>query len=188
MSNDDAGLDYAEFGQLFFETAVTEARIRGAFERFQQRPINFGPQAGGPRGMAQISGQGSLDDVDIKRTGRSPLVFALVLPVRMDIAVRLTGITYNFAAVLSIPLTLTARARRPLVINLDVTPPATKDIGVDLKPRGRSGAMLARMADMTNEIQRYAAKYASQEIEGPAVRALCEIDIAHRLEKSWSDS
>lgn len=185
MTDSDSRIDYGRFGQLFFDYAVTESRIRHSLDSLREEPIVLGPMAGGPGGMARIVGNGRLQEPSVAQRDDSTVCFDVVLPVDLALSVRFTGITYHFSARLRIPLVLTAEAHRPLLIRLHVAPPSPDNITLRLKPRGRSGAMLARMANMENEIRRQAATYVREEMQSPAVRALCDIDIADRLDKAW---
>lgn len=185
MSDADTPIDYAHFGQSFFELAVTEERIRGAFKRLQEQPIEFGPRSGGPAGMARLHGHGQLLDPDIERQGTSPVQFAIRLPVSMRLTIAVAGVSYEFDAKLRIPLQLTAEARAPLVLFLAIEPPSESMIETALAPRQRSGLMFARMVGIREQIRRYAARQVAREIDSPRVQALCHVDIAERLERAW---
>lgn len=186
MPDADTSIDYARFGQSFFELAVTEARIRGAFKQLQKQPIEFGPRSGGPGGMARLHGRGQLLDPAIERQGTSPVQFAIMLPVAMQLTIAVAGVTYEFDAKLHIPLALTAEARSPLIVFLAIEPPSESMLETALVPRQRSGMMFARMVGIQAQIRRYAARQVAREIESPRVQALCHIDIAERLERAWS--
>lgn len=186
MSDVDSPIDYARFGQAFFELAVTEARIRGAFRRLQEQPIEFGPRSGGPGGIARLQGRGQLLDPAIQRQSTSPVRFAITLPVSMEVTIAAAGVTYEFDAQLRIPLTLTAQARSPLILFLAIDAPAESAIEADIVPRQRSGLMFARMVRMQEQIRRYAARQVAREIDSPRVQALCHIDIVERLDRAWS--
>lgn len=185
MADVDTSIDYARFGQAFFELAVSEERIRGAFIGLQAEPIEFGPRSGGPGGMARLQGRGWLKNPTIERQGTRPVQFAITLPVAMRLTIAVAGATYAFDAQLRIPLTLTAEAHTPLILFLAIEPPAESAIEIHLVPRQRSGLMFARMVGMQEQIRRYAAREVAREIDSPRVRALCRIDILERLEHSW---
>lgn len=185
MSDAANSIDYARFGQAFFELAVTEQRIRGAFTHLQAEPIEFGPRSGGPGGMARLQGRGRLEDPDIERQDTSPVQFAVTLPVSMQLTIAVVGATYEFDARLRLPLALTAEAHTPLTLFLAIEPPAESAIDIHLVPRQRSGLMFARMVSLREQVRRYAAREVAREIDSPRVRALCQIDILERLERSW---
>lgn len=185
MADVDTSIDYAHFGQAFFELAVTEERIRGAFTSLQAEPIEFGPRSGGPGGMARLHGRGRLEEPAIERQGTRPVQFAINLPVAMRLTIAVAGATYAFDAQLRIPLTLTAQAHTPLILFLAIEPPAESAIEIHLASRQRSGLMFARMVSLQEQVRRYAAREVAREIDSPRVRRLCRIDILERLEHAW---
>ncbi|MQY20223.1 hypothetical protein [Nocardia macrotermitis] len=118
-----ARISYAEFGERFVAHAVTPARIDAAVSGLAG-PFELGPFAVGPGKLARVTVRGDSGAPTIARAG-SEVVFAVRIPVRLELTVTLGGRELKLAAAVDIDLTLHARTADPLLVVIDI-PPITK--------------------------------------------------------------
>lgn len=194
MSADDAATSerderecsYETFGRRFFEYAVTRERVESALANIAGDRIEVGPRRIGPGGMANITASGHVVAPRVKRCETDVIEFDVTLPVHLELEVRLAGQSHRFDAELYADLRLTARALAPLRIFIDVATPTEADVRVEVAARGFGANLLNRLADVEGELRRHVAHYIADQIDEPRIRALCDIDVADRLERSWA--
>jgi len=175
---------YAEFGERFFEFAVTEERILHAFDGLAGNAVEFGPIGVGPGKMAQVAATGTVGSPSISRRSGQPVSFRLIIPVELAFTVNLVG-DRRYHAEVEIRLDLTARAAEPLRVFIDVAPPTKDNVVVRLRSEGLRSELLRQVADIDREVQRFIAKYVAREIDKPKIRAARDIDVAARMDGAW---
>ncbi|WP_109505264.1 hypothetical protein [Nocardioides speluncae] len=183
VSNDE--ISYEEFGVAFFREAVTPERILGAIHGLAAEPIEFGPMGVGPGRIARVSAKGQIGEPLTTQVSEQPVSFQVNLPVALAFTLDLLVDTHRFDADVMVPLTITAHARNPLTIYIDVTPPRSRDLNVVVKGDSVRAELMRKVADIDSELRRFISKYISRELDKPAVRALRTIDIAAIMLKAW---
>ncbi|WP_067675547.1 hypothetical protein [Nocardia miyunensis] len=116
----------AEFGERFVAHAVTPARIEAAVSSVAGR-IEMGPFAVGPGKLARVRVQGDIGEPTISRAG-SAVVFAVRIPVRLELTITLGGRELRLEAAVEIDLTLHARTADPLLVVIDIPPVTKRDV------------------------------------------------------------
>ncbi len=183
---EDHRVSYAVFGTGFFEHAVTEARIVGAMSGLAGDEIEFGPIGAGPGRLAQVSASGVVGSASADRLAAEEVAFRLVIPVSLDLRIDLGVDTHRFHADVTVGLRLTARAAPPLRLVIDVDKPTWRDVTVVVTADGLRATVLQRVAGIDREIGRFVARYVAREIEKPHIRAARDIDVAGRIDGSWT--
>ena len=184
MSSDDE-ITYEEFGRRFFEHAVTEERVLAGFGGLTGEPIAFGPIGAGPGKLARVSAHGTVTEPAIEQTAYEPITFALTIPVALELEIDLGVDKHTFHAELAVALTLRARALAPLRVVIDVEPPSSRDVKVELTAEAMRSEVLRRVAGIDREIARFVARYIAREIDKPHIRAARDIDVAGRIDGAW---
>jgi hypothetical protein len=178
-------LSYEEFGVEFFRQAVTEDRVLGGVRVLAAEPIDFGPLGVGPGRLAKVSARGQVGEPTVTQLSEQPMSYLVTLPVALAFTLDLLVDTHRFDADVTVPLTLTARAERPLTILIDVTPPRSRDLTVVVKGDSARAELMRKVADIDSELRRFIAKFIRRELEKPAVQAARTVDIASIMAKAW---
>lgn len=181
----DDTISYAEFGRAFFEHAVTEERILGAVAGIAGDPIEFGPIGAGPARLAKVTAHGELGQARVRRLPAELVSFRLTIPVALALHVDLGLDQHDFAAKLQVGLTLTARPAPPLRVVVDISPPGSRDVVVEVEASTRRATLLQILAGVDHEIARFVARYVAREIDKPHIRAARDIDVAARIDGAW---
>jgi hypothetical protein len=179
-------ITYAEFGEQFFEHAVTEARIHAALETLAGDRIEFGPIGAGPGKLAQVSANGAVGHPSVDRIPDEEVSFRLYIPVDLDLEIDLGVDRHRFKVAVSVGLTLTARAAPPLRVVIDINEPTWHDVEVEIEAGTRRASVLNRVAGIDHEIGRFVARYVARELEKPHIRAARDIDVGARIDHAWS--
>jgi hypothetical protein len=177
-------IPYAAWGERFFEYAVTEERVLGGVNVLAGRPIDVGPLGVGPGRIAKVSAKGAIGTATGHRVGDLPVHFEVVLPVQIEFVIDLGVDKHRFDASIQVPLGLTAHGRSDLAIELVVTPPRARDIGVELDAKGLRASLMGRAAGVEAELRRFVAKYVAREIEKPHIAAARIIDVRTALDRA----
>ena len=175
---------YAEWGERFFHTAVSTERVLAGINVLAGQKIDVGPMGVGPGRVVKVTALGEIGTAVGERVSDDPVTFAVLLPASLEFAINLGVDTHRFTAVLSIPLTLTARAREDLAILIDVTPPRAGDVGCELKAQGLRASITQHAANVEGELKRFVAKYVTREIEKPYVVKARTIDVSGAIDKA----
>ena len=178
---------YESFGRDFFETAVTKERIQSALGGLTGNAIDFGPRNAGPAGLARIKAKGEIREPSVSPDEAELIRFAVVIPIYLELTVRLAAHDHRFRANLRARLKLTARAKRPLHVFIDIPAPTEKDVEVDIEAQGLRASVLDVVADVDGELRRFVARYIAKEIEKPSIRAMRDIDVRKALERKAPD-
>ncbi|WP_433525031.1 hypothetical protein ACQPZ2_08375 [Nocardia pseudovaccinii] len=171
-------IGYDEFGHQFFSRIVTRDRVFEFVERIAGRPIEVGPLRAGPRDSATVTVQGNVRTPQLTDRSDEPVSFDLTLPVSLDITVDVLKAN-QYRADVEIPLVLTARAADPLLIVVDVPPPAADELRLEFKARGVRAATLGVLAGIKKQVVAQVAGVVRDELGDSSGRT---IDVAARLD------
>jgi hypothetical protein len=179
-------VSYEAWGAAFFRAAVTADRVAGGIRALAGQPIDFGPIAAGPGGLARISATGSIGEAALEPVAGEALGYRVVVPVALDFTVDLQVEKHRFHATLEVPLVLTARALAGVRIFLEVTPPRARDVVARVEAEGLRASIMQRVANVEGELRRFVARYVAREIEKPEVARARLIDVAEAIDKAWA--
>ena len=183
MSDADV-IEYAAWGELFFERAVTVERVLAGVNVIADQPIEVGPLGVGPGRLAKVHARGRIGTATGQRVGALPLRFAISVPVTLQFVLDLGMDKQRFDADISVPLLLTAHGRDDLAIELEVTPPRTEEVVVRLKAQGLRASLTQAAAGIDAELRRFVARYVTKEVQKPHITAARVIDVASAIAKA----
>lgn len=177
-------IDYAAWGERFFATAVTVERVLAGVNVLAGRPIDVGPIGVGPGRIAKVTAKGTIGTATGERVGAEPVGFPVSLPVSLRFTIDLGMDKQHFDADITVPLVITARARRDLAIVLEVAAPDPGQVAVRLRAQGLRASLTSRAANVEGELRRFVAKYVAKEISKAYVREATVIDVAAAIERA----
>lgn len=177
-------VDYAGWGERFFDRAVTLERVLAGVNVLGGRPIELGPLGVGPGRIAKVHATGTIGEATGQRVGVSPVTFDVTLPASLSFVLDLTMDKQRFDAEIEVPLRLTAHAHADLSIFVDVTPPGADAVVVRLKAQGLRASLTQAAAGVDGELRRFIAKYVAREVDKPHIAAARVIDVAAAIERS----
>jgi hypothetical protein len=177
-------IDYAEWGERFFRKAVSAERVLAGINVLAGQQIDVGPMGVGPGRVVKVTARGEIGTAVGDRVSDDPVTFAVRLPASLEFSINLGVDTHRFTAELSIPLTLTARAREDLAILIDVTPPRPGEVECRLKAQGLRASITQHAANVEGELKRFVSKYVTREIEKPYVVEARTIDVSGAIDKA----
>ncbi|NKY85869.1 hypothetical protein [Nocardia veterana] len=176
-------IDYGEFGRRFFPLIVTADRVRDVVEGLAGRVIEVGPIRTGPGDAATVEVSGTVRMPRLsRRTGDAPVSFDLMIPVGLDITVDVLKAN-RYRAEVEVSLVLVARAADPLLIVVDVTPPRSGDVSVELQAEGWRAKVLGSVGKIRQQIAAQVAQVIRGELADPRGRT---IDVAARIDAAIS--
>lgn len=182
--SDEGVIDYADWGSLFFATAVTTERVLAGVNAIAGQPIDVGPLGVGPGRMAKVTARGEIGTATGERTSDDPIAFTARLPVPLEFSLDLGVDVQRFTADIVIPLRLVAYGRDDLAIVIEVEPPSAREVTVQLKAKGLRASIVQHAADVEGELQRFVAKYVGKEIEKPTVQEARVIDVGAAIDRA----
>ncbi len=180
----DDVIDYATWGERFYDTAVTAERILAGVNVLAGQPIDVGPLGVGPGRIAKVRARGEIGTATGHRVEDRPVTCAVTLPVSLEFVIDLGMDKQRFAAEISVPLEIIAHARADLAIALDITPPHPHQVVVHLEAKGLRASIMQRAAGVEGELKRFVSRYVAREIEKPYVRAARLIDVSGAIDKA----
>jgi hypothetical protein len=176
-------LSYAEFGRRFFTAAVTTERVTEAIADLAGRPIDVGPIGVGPLRLVKVRANGAIGTPVVQpRDDPQHVAYRIVIPAQLTMEIQIGLESYRFAADTAINLSVTARPVAPVRIFIDVTPPRSRDIDVDLAADGLGASVLEKLAGVEREVRRNVAGFVRTEIDKSRDRRL--IDLARAADKT----
>jgi len=180
-------IEYADWGEQFFGTAVSAERVLAGVNVLAGQQIDVGPMGVGPGRVVKVTARGEIGTAIGRKVSDSPVTFAVALPASLEFAINLGVDTHRFTAELTIPLTLTARAREDLAIIIDVTPPTANQVVCRLKAQGLRASITQHAANVEGELKRFVSKYVTRELEKPYVVNARTIDVSGAIDKAMQN-
>jgi hypothetical protein len=179
-------MTYEEFGRKFFEVAVTEERVAAAFAAIAGNEFEMGPIRQGPGHFAKVSAKVTIQQPQVERTIGDEITFEIHIALQIDMVVDLRLDKPRFKVTGDIELSAVARAAEPLLLIIDVAKPRPSDITVNVLSTTVRAEVLRIVAGVDAEIRRFIASYVSDEIDSPESEKAKVIDVADRLDASWT--
>jgi hypothetical protein len=183
---DNEFVSYERWGADFFAEAVSETRILGAVDNIAGQPIDFGPIGVGPGKIAKVRAYGAIGAARAVRLDAPAITYRVELPVELTFELNLQVETHTFHAELLVPLTLTARAVEGVKVFIDVTPPHSSEVQVQVQAEGLRASIMQRVANVEGELRRFVARYVAREVGKPHIRAARLIDVAGAIDRAWA--
>ncbi len=177
-------IEYGDWGEQFFRTAVSAERVLAGINVLAGQQIDVGPMGVGPGRVVKVTARGEIDTAIGERVSDCPVTFAVSLPASLEFAINLGVDTHRFSAELTLPLTLTARAREDLAIIIDVTPPRPSEVGCRLQAQGLRASITQYAANVEGELKRFVSKYVTRELEKPYVVKARTIDVSGAIDRA----
>ena len=186
MPVDGEFVSYHQWGADFFAEAVSGGRILGAVNSIAGQPIDFGPIGVGPGKIAKVRAYGAIGSATAERVDTDDITYRVELPVDLTFELNLQVETHTFHADLLVPLTLTARALDGVRVYIDVTPPHSSDVQVQVQAEGIRASIMQRVANIEGELRRFVARYVAREVSKPHIEAARMIDVAAAIDRAWA--
>jgi len=180
-------ISFGEFGCNFMREVVNADRVAATIASVVGERIEVGPMAAGPRDAARASLRGKLAGVDVSPAGEdeASLRFSAVVRIDFTLAVKAPIINKRYRGTLTIPLDLDVRTAPPLRLVIDVDPPSSQDIGVELASGDRSGRLIQVLGNIDGEVRVQAAAEVARRVEAPEARRHREIDVLAMVDDVW---
>jgi hypothetical protein len=179
-------VSYEQWGADFFAEAISGARILGAVNNIAGQPIDFGPIGVGPGKIAKVRAFGAIGSATAERIDSDQISYRVDLPVDLTFELNLQVETHTFHADVLVPLTLTARALGGVQVYIDVAPPRSADVQVQVQAEGIRASIMQRVANIEGELRRFVARYVAREVAKPHIEAARLIDVAAAIDRAWS--
>ena len=179
-------MTYEEFGRKFFEVAVTEERVGDAIAGIAGDAFEMGPMGQGPGKIAKVTAKVRIQDPRVTRNVGEDITFAIRIPLEIDMVIDLRIDKPRFMVYGEISLGATARAAEPLLLILDVEKPRPSDISIHVTSKSLRGEVLRIVAGVDAEIRRFIAAHVAGEIDSPESQRARIIDVAERIDASWT--
>jgi hypothetical protein len=179
-------VSYEHWGADFFAEAISGDRILGAVNNIAGQPIDFGPIGVGPGKIAKVRAFGAIGSATAERIDGDQISYRVDLPVDLTFELNLQVETHTFHADLLVPLTLTARALDGVRVYIDVAPPRSADVQVQVQAEGIRASIMQRVANIEGELRRFVARYVAREVAKPHLEAARLIDVAAAIDRAWS--
>lgn len=179
-------LDYRAFGEAFIYREVTPDRIVEAVTRIAGDVVELGPIKAGPGARATVMAKGRLGEPEADEAGSNPLVYAVRLPVEVDLEVKV-GTVHRYRATGTIELRLVVRTVEPLEIVIDVDPARPQDVHFDIDAKGMPAKLLGRAGDVDGELRRHTSDYVNERLADPETARFTNIDLLPLMDRVWAD-
>lgn len=200
-------ISYAEFGQKFFEHAVSAERIQAQFSEMAGEESTIGPMPADPMGMVKVMATTRTGEPAIRRARGDNITFSIGIPIDLDLTidvapqrVKLTlgGLLpdlnilggkidasqkLKYKGKVSVNLTLTARAANPLLVVIDIERPSAKSVKVNLEADGILATLLQTSGVLEGEIKKAVAKEVRRELDNPKLQAGLVIDVGAQMDE-----
>ena len=94
--------------------------------------------------------------------------------------------THTFHAQLLVPLTLTAHALAGVRVYVEITPPRSSEVQVQVQADGLRASIMQRVANIEGELRRFVARYVARELTKPHIEGARMIDVAAAIDRAWA--
>ena len=178
-------MSYEQFGVNFVRHAVTAERIKASITRTAGSDIVSGPSPVGPGGIATARSVGRMGEVRVVPEPGDLLAFRAVLPIDLDLDIKIGLMSNSFKGLVEVPLVMTVRTAQPLTIDIEITPVTGSDIEVDLRPVGTGADLVKRVGNIDSEVRAEVARIVNQKMNTDEARAERVIDVAALIAESW---
>ena len=178
-------ITYEEFGTNFVAHVVTPERVGATIERLAGEELAVGPLQAGPGGAASVMATGRIGPIrpQIVLT-RDRLSFDAVIPIELNLDVRVAGVSNRYNGSVDVALRLDVRAVAPVMLIIDVATVTPEDVTVSLEAEQLRARFLQRVGDVDEEVRRAVAEMVNERLASPEAQEVRVYDILSYVEQS----
>ncbi|MCA1705656.1 MAG: hypothetical protein LC808_21315, partial [Actinobacteria bacterium] len=170
-------MSYEQFGVNFVRHAVTPERIKASITDLAGDKIETVPSPVGPGGMATAKSVGHIGTVRVTAAPGDLVAFDAVLPIELDLEVRVGPVPNRYRGLIEVPLKLTVHTAQPLMLVIEIAPVVPKDVLVDLRSTSMGADVLQRMGNIDAEVQGQVARMVNEKMNTDEAKAARIIDV-----------
>lgn len=179
-------ISYEQFGLNFVTKVVTPERLAATIARLAGTEVKAGPLSAGPGGAASVTAVGRVGEIVARVTlQHTRLAFEAVIPIAVELAVRVAGATYRYRGRVTVPLHLSVRAVEPVTLVIEVDPVAANEVDVVLQADGMRAKVLQRLGNVDDEVRRTVASIVTERLDSPEAQEVRNLDILSYVDKAW---
>jgi len=163
---------YGSVPQAVVEATASAEHIGAAVRAVAGDPLQIGPLAAGPGGLARADANGHVRQVLVTRDDDADLlsyVAALDVHVTLDVAV--SGRSHRYDVELMLPLRVTVTSATEHVLQSRATAPLADDVTAVLRPHGLHARLLAKVGNVQAIVRQEAAARIGRRLEHDDARA-----------------
>lgn len=180
-------ITYERFGVNFVRHVVTPERVAETIARVSGGEVNAGPMAAGPGGAASVTAKGRIGDIEVRvASAKERLAFDAVIPIDLQLEVRVAGTAHRYRGQVRVPLQLRVRAVEPVTLVIDVDPVLSDKVEVELSATGMRAKFLQRLGGMDDEVRRSVAGIVNERLASDPARDVRNLDILSFVDDAWS--
>lgn len=181
----DEFISYERFGVNFVRYAVTADRIKESITGLTQDEIVSGPSSAGPGGIATAKSVGRIGTVRVVPEPDDLLRFRAVLPIELDLEIKIGPVANRYKGLVEVPVLLTVRIAEPLTIVIEVNQVHGNEIQVDIRPSNVGADLLSRAGNIEAEVKSEVARLVNEKMNTEEAKASRVIDVAALIDRSW---
>lgn len=178
-------ISYERFGVNFVGYAVTAERIKASITGLTSEEIVSGPNPAGPGGIASAKSVGRIGEVRVVPEPDDLLRFRAVLPIDLDLDIKLGPVSNRYKGLVEVPVLLTVRVTSPLTIVIEVNQVHGNDIQADIRPANVGADLLSRVGNIEGEVKSEVARLVNEKMDTEQARASRVIDVAELIDRSY---
>jgi hypothetical protein len=176
-------ISYEEFGRRFIEAVLTAERVEATLARVVAGAFDTSMRLAA--GIVRAEGSGEVTRLEVDRLEGDPLEFRAQLFVRLELAVRISGVPHRYEGNARIELRLYPMLQDDLSIDVDIPDATAEDVTLDLRPLGRVAGLLDQVGSVAEQVEKEIARFVNTKKEDRAARAERRIEIVPVIEAEW---
>ena len=179
-------ISYEQFGVNFVRHAVTAERIAASITEQAGATIDEGPTPAGPGGIATATSTGRIGTVRVIPNPGDLVRFDAVLPIELDLEVKLGPVANRFRGLVEVPLRFTVHVAQPLMLVIEIAPVVGNEVRVDMRSTSVGTDVLQRVGNIEAEVQGQVARIVNQKMSTDQAKAARIIDVGALVDESWA--
>ena len=179
-------ISYEQFGANFVRHAVTAERIAASITDIAGESIDVGPTPAGPGGIATATSTVRIGTVRVTPHPGDLVSFDAVLPIDLDLEVKLGPVVNTFRGLVEVPLRFTVNVAQPLTFAIEAAPVVGNDIKVDLRSTSFGADILQQVGNIDAEVRGQVARMVNERMSTEKEKAARTIDVGALIDESWS--
>lgn len=185
-SSSGSSMAYEEFGENLVRMVLNRRRILESIDRLLGEKIELGPMGAGPgRKLAKVRATGWFQHTSGVEIPGDDVAYRVMLPVDVDFELEIARDINRFRAQVLIPLTITLRIERPLVVTMEITLPHEDEVSLRVATDKRRSAMLQRVTGLEAELRRFLVRVIEKELAKPHIQKATHIDLLSAIDNAW---
>ena len=181
----DEFISYEKFGVNFVGYAVTAERIKESITGLTTEEIVSGPNPAGPGGIATAKSVGRIGEVRVLPEPDDLLRFRAVLPIELDLDIKLGPVSNRYKGLIEVPVLMTVRIADPLTIVIEVSQVHGNEIKADIRPANVGADLLSRVGNIEGEVKAEVARLVNEKMNSPAAKESRVIDVAELIDRAY---